>query len=94
MIYMEHRAKMRFYWLILQQDILGTWCVKTVSGGLVNAKRREMIIPYSSRLEAAQALTELEYAHRQRGYIYADTQNVDSFALTPQTIDEVLTAAI
>lgn len=88
---MINRKEQRFYWLFLQQDLLGNWCVHKISGGLHNNHRREQWFSYEDKLSAAKALTELEYQHRQHGYIYADIEDVDYFNLTPQTIEEVIT---
>ncbi len=89
MIYMEHPEKKRFYWLLMEQDLFGTWCVKRVYGGLYNQYNRQLVTPCQNRAEAAKMLTEYEFIRRQRGYIYANTNNPDNFALRPQTIDEV-----
>jgi len=89
MIYMINPKQQKFYWLILQQDLLGIWCVRKVYGRLDSNYRREEWIPCPDKLSAAQELTEIEYRHRQHGYIYADIDNVDYFDLMPQTIEEV-----
>lgn len=89
MIYMVNPKTKRFYWLMLQQDLFGTWCVRKVYGGLTNNHKREEWRPYPTKLAASQALTELEYLRRQRGYIYADIDNTEYFNLKPQTIAEV-----
>jgi predicted DNA-binding WGR domain protein len=80
----------RFYWLMIQQDLFGTWCLCKVYGGLNNNHRRELWIPCNNELQANQLMTELEYRRRQRGYIYADISVASHFALRPQTFDEVL----
>ena len=90
MIYMINPKKQRFYWLILQQDLLGYWCVRKIYGGLNNNHKREIWIPYKNEHEAAIALTDIEYIRRQRGYIYSDVEDIRHFSLTPQTINEVL----
>ena len=35
-------------------------------------------------------LTELEYIKRQKGYKYADIENLNHYHLKPQTVGEVL----
>ena len=90
MIYMINPVKQRFYWLLLQQDIFGTWCVHKVYGGLTNRHCRESWVPFPTKEEAQKALTEVEYIRRQRGYIYADIKVLEYFHLKPQTIAEVL----
>jgi hypothetical protein len=89
MIYMIHPIKQRFYWLGLQQDLFGTWCVHKCYGGLGNKHRRSVLIPFPDKLEASQVLAEIEYLRRQRGYVYADIHDPDQFHLKPQTINEV-----
>lgn len=89
---MTNSKTRRFYWLNLQQDLFGTWCVHKVYGGLTNKHRRDILIPCSSQTEASKTLTDVEYAKRQRGYIYADINEVEFFALKPQTVEEVLSA--
>ena len=87
---MINSKKQRFYWLILQQDLLGSWCVRKIYGGLTNNHRREQWVPFNNEKDAAKALTDTEYIRRQRGYIYADNEDINYFALRPQTIKEVL----
>lgn len=90
MIYMTNPKTHRFYWLNLQQDLLGTWCVHKVYGGLTNNRSRDVWIPCLNQAEASKILTDAEYAKRQRGYIYSDINDVELFALKPQTVKEVL----
>ncbi len=90
MIYMVNLEKKRFYWLMLQQDLFDTWCVRKIYGGLTNKHKREVWVPYANKLAASQALTEIEYVRRQRGYIYAEMEDVAYFNLKPQTVTEVL----
>ena len=87
---MINPKKQRFYWLMLQQDLLGSWCVRKIYGGLNNNHKREIWTPYPSEQEAYMALSEIEYIRRQRGYLYADIEDVHYFALKPQTINDVL----
>ena len=87
MIYMINPKKQRFYWLMLQQDLLGSWCVRKIYGGLTNNHKREVWIPYSTEKKAYIALSDIEYIRRQRGYVYED---VHYFVLKPQTINDVL----
>jgi hypothetical protein len=80
----------RFYWLMLQQDLFGIWCICKIYGGLRNNHRRELWIPYETEHEASYALSEIEYFKRQRGYVYAEMPDTNFFALKPQTLAEVL----
>ena len=89
MIYMINPIKQRFYWLGLQQDIFGTWCILKCYGGLGNRHRRSVLVPFPDKLSASQALAEIEYLRRQRGYVYADIDDPEQFHLRPQTVAEV-----
>lgn len=86
---MIHPLKQRSYWLMLKQDLFGTWCVCKIYGGLTNKHCREIWTAFNSQTEASKALTEIEYKRRQRGYIYHDNHDVDHFYLKPQIINEV-----
>ena len=90
MIYMTNPKTLRFYWLNLQQDLFGTWCVHKIYGGLTNHRGREVGIPSKNQADASKALADVEYLKRQRGYVYSDITDVEHFALKPQTIKEVL----
>lgn len=90
MIYMINPKSQRFYWLDLQQDLFKDWCIRKIYGGLKNNYKHEVWIPFANKQMASKQLTELEYAKRQKGYIYADIQNPEHYHLTPQTISEVL----
>ena len=90
MIYMANPKTLRFYWLNLQQDLFGTWCVHKIYGGLTNHRKREVWIPFKSQADASKALADAEYLKRQRGYVYSDITDVEHFALKPQTFKEVL----
>ena len=88
MIYMENKLKGKFYWLLLQQDLLGTWCIKKIHGGLHNNYRKEEIIPFEDRKSAAVAITDIEYIKRQRGYTYSevDPEDLNHFkVMSPKT---------
>lgn len=90
MIYMINPVKQRFYWLMIAQDLFNIWCVRKIYSGLTNNHCREVWIPFANKQGASKKLTELEYAKRQRGYIYADMQKVEHYHLCPQTLAEVL----
>ena len=87
---MTNPKTLRFYWLNLQQDLFGTWCVHKIYGGLTNHRGREVWIPFKNQADASKALADVEYLKRQRGYVYSDITDVEHFALKPQTIKEVL----
>lgn len=89
MIYMTNPTTLRFYWLNIQQDLFGIWCVHKIYGGLTNRRGREVWIPFKTKAEASLALTDAEFSKRQRGYVYSDIADVEHFALKPQTIQEV-----
>lgn len=75
---------------MLQQDLLGSWCVRKIYGGLGNNYCRENWTPFRTEIEASRALTDAEYLKRQRGYIYSDVDDIKYFSLRPQTLKEVL----
>lgn len=87
MIYMVNHKKNRFYWLETTQDIFGCWCVHKVFGGLFSRKAREQWQTCSSKLEASQAMFDIEVLTRNRGYVYADNPVIEYFALTPELIE-------
>ncbi len=89
MIYMIHPQKQRFYWLLLQQDLFGTWCVRKIYGGLTNNHSRDVWVSYETQAEAAQALADIEYKRRQRGYVYADVPHPEHYQLRPQNLYEI-----
>ena len=89
MIYMQNPIKQRYYLLLIEQDLFGTWCLKKVFGSLVSRRGRIIIQTFANKKDAWQELTEIEYVKRQRGYIYVDTAP-DHFQLRPQTIAEIL----
>ncbi|MDD3266548.1 MAG: hypothetical protein PHC75_05135 [Burkholderiales bacterium] len=90
MIYMINKTTLRFYWFGLHEDLLGTWCIRKVYGGLNNNRIKDILVPYDNQDDACQALNACELLRRQHGYVYSNPNNIDSFILTPQTIDEVL----
>ena len=89
MIYMQNPDKQRYYLLLIEQDLFGTWCLKKAFGSLVNRRERVMIQTFASKKEAWQELTEVEYKKRQRGYIYSDMVNPEHFYLRPQNLNEI-----
>ena len=91
---MTNPKTLRFYWLNLQQDLFGTWCVHKIYGGLTNHRGREVWISFKNQADASKALADVEYLKRQRGYVYSDITDVEHFALKPQTIKEVLEVLI
>ena len=83
MIYMINHQKKRFYWLMLEQDLFDTWCVKKVYGSTESQRRREVTVPFPDRHTAALAITDIEYIRRQRGYVYDDDSNPEFLASLP-----------
>lgn len=88
MIYMQNPIKQRYYLLLIEQDLFGTWYLKRVFGSLVNRRGRILIQAFTSKQAAWHELTEIEYKKRQRGYLYIDTA-LENFHLKPQTIAEL-----
>ena len=89
MIYMEHKQKQRFYWLILEQDLFDTWCVKKVYGSTLSQRRREVLVSFPDRQSAAMAITDIENIRRQRGYTYPDKDADDMFETKKVPVEKV-----
>lgn len=87
MIYMVNPQKQRFYWLSIQEDIFGQWCVVKVYGGLSNNHCREIWEPCKTRTLASQRMFDIENMRRSRGYIYAHTKTPEDYILTPEIIN-------
>lgn len=90
MIYMINPNKNRFYWIMLQQDLFGIWCIIKVYGGLHNNHRRKQVTAYQNEELASQALAEIEATRLARGYEYNSDYLSDYFHLKPQTVTEIL----
>lgn len=86
MIYMVNNQKQRFYWLSIQEDIFGQWCVVKVYGGLNNKHCREIWEPCESKNLASKRMFDIENIRRSRGYAYANTKTPDDYILTPELI--------
>ena len=89
MIYMENPKSQRFYLLYIEQDIFNTWCLMKSFGSLLNRRGRTLPQVCSSQEQAWNELTEVEYAKRQRGYVYADLDSTKLFHLRPQNLFEI-----
>ena len=89
MIYMENPKSQRFYLLYIEQDIFNTWCLIKSFGSLLNRRGRTLPTVCSSQEQAWNELTEVEYAKRQRGYVYADLDSTKLFHLRPQNLFEI-----
>ena len=89
MIFMEHQKKGKFYWLLIEQDILETWCVKKIYGNLPNKTTGIELITCVSQQEAWLLLCDLEMAKRSAGYTYSNSATAEYYELTPQIFDEI-----
>jgi hypothetical protein len=89
MIFMEHLKKGKFYWLLIEQDLLGTWCVKKIYGQLPNKSVGSELIPCNNQHEAWLLLCDLEISKRQHGYTYSNSASAEYYALTPQLIEDI-----
>ena len=87
MIYMIHHEKQRFYWLSLNQDLFGTWCVIKIYGGVGKKGAHEVWELCESRTLASQRMFDIECIRRKRGYVYANTHTSDDYILTPEVIN-------
>ena len=83
MIYMINHQKKRFYWLMLEQDLFDTWCVKKVYGSIESQRRREVLVPFPDRQAAAMAITNIEHIRRQRGYIHDGDSDLNFLTTLP-----------
>lgn len=91
---MINHEKQRFYWLSIQEDIFGQWCVVKVYGGINNKHSREIWEPYESRILASQRMFDIENVRRKRGYVYTHTKTPDDYILTPEIITITKTSHI
>ena len=86
---MKNIQKNRWYLLDIMQDLFDTWLVMRSFGSLTSRRERTIYDVCDNEADAWQQLTEIEYSKRQRGYVYADFVNVESYSLRPQTIAEL-----
>ncbi len=89
MIFMEHTRKAKFYWLLIEQDLFGCWCVRKIYGHLPNKTVGSEIIPCHSEHDAWLLLCDLEMSKRSQGYVYSNSQMSEHYELTPQLIADV-----
>jgi predicted DNA-binding WGR domain protein len=88
MIYMVNHNTQRFYWLGLNQDLFGNWCVVKVYGGIGKKATREIWEPCDSEVSASQRMFDIENMRRSRGYVYANTNSHNDYILTPEVITQ------
>jgi predicted DNA-binding WGR domain protein len=69
---MQNRQKLRYYSLHVEQDLFDTWCLIRSFGGLISRRGGTIKQVCDSEKNAWDELTKIEYAKRQRGYVYAD----------------------
>ncbi|MFN8771081.1 MAG: WGR domain-containing protein [Neisseriaceae bacterium] len=69
---MQNRQKLRYYSLHVEQDLFNAWCLIKSFGSLISRRGRIVKQVYYSEKDAWDELTKIEYAKRQRGYVYAD----------------------
>lgn len=85
---MRHPKSNKFYLLWMEEDLFGQWGIYKIIGN--DGKQGRKSISYcDSHQEASLMLSDMEYAIRQRGFIYDDLKSDEYFALRPQTIAEV-----
>lgn len=89
MIYMEHIKKAKFYWLLIEQDLFGIWCVKKIYGHLPNKTMGSEVIACQSEHDAWLLLCDLEISKRSQGYTYSNSAFSEYYELTPQTLKDV-----
>jgi len=72
MVYLENKAKHRYYMLQVQQDLFGAWCLVKLFGSTVSNRCRKITQACNDKDQALLALFDVESKKRQRGYAYAD----------------------
>lgn len=90
MIYMEHPAKKRYFMLVLEQDMLGSWLLKSLYGGLDNHGHGSKLEIFECEKAAREMMFNHENTRRQKGYMYAQYPLEFIFDLIPQTVEEVV----
>ena len=90
MIYMEHLAKKRYFMLVLEQDMLGSWLLKSLYGSVITRSHGSKLEVFESEKSARDMMFEHENTKRQRGYVYAQYPLEFIFDLIPQTLQEVV----
>lgn len=83
---MINHKKQRFYWLSIQEDLFGQWCVVKVYGGLRNNHSHEIWEICESQLLASQRMFDIENIRLKRGYVYANTNTPEDYVLTPEIV--------
>ena len=90
MIYMEHLAKKRYFMLVLEQDMLGSWLLRSLYGSVLTRSHGSKLEVFESEKNARDMMFEHENTKRQRGYVYAQYPLEFIFDLIPQTLQEVV----
>ncbi len=72
---MEHPKTQKFYCLTVEQDLLGTWCVKKVYGNLPDKISGSELLLCASEHDAWLQLCDLEIAKRKHGYVYSQRES-------------------
>lgn len=94
MIYMEHPAKKRYFMLVLEQDMFGSWLLKLLYGGLDNHGHGSKVEMFECEKTAREMMFNHENTRRQKGYMYAQYPLEFIFDLIPQTVEEVATPEV
>lgn len=74
MIFMEHAKTQKFYWLTIEQDLLGAWYVKKVYGILPDKITGSELLMCANEHDASLLLCDLEIAKRKQGYVYSSNK--------------------
>jgi len=71
-----HKAKHRYYRIIVSKDLLGDWVVTRVWGGVNQKSGRAIHLPCSSYDDAKRFIDKMMKIRRQRGYELCETADI------------------
>lgn len=89
MIYMEHSANKRYFMLVLEQDMLNNWLLRSLYGSLGNRSHGSKLEVFECEKDARDMMFNYENTRRQKGYMYAQYPLEFVFDLIPQTVAEI-----
>lgn len=89
MIYMEHSANKRYFMLVLEQDMLNNWLLRSLYGSLDNRSHGSKLEVFECEKDARDMMFNYENTRRQKGYMYAQYPLEFVFDLIPQTVAEI-----
>ena len=90
MVYLENSNKQRFYLLFVQQDLFEIWELVRSFGSLINRRGRTIVNVCQNKIQALDALQDIELKKLKRGYHYAEFPNSEHFYLRPQNAKDIV----